>query len=184
MGVGGGDDLPLGLDGPGSWRAPSRASRILLGPCGGVAHRRGASPRTDSGFSARFRGFPGTSAFSGWAPMCRGARSAHGRIPTALSTEAFPHDSADYPPTGPDRMCSTTRVVPIPHIRAWRHRPNTPDPTPTSPRPSRHRAAPGRPRDLSGEKDSLRRMGRVGPPRAGACPNLPQRSCGTSLTAS
>ena len=131
----GGDDLPRGLDGPGSWRAPSRASRILLGPCGGVAHRRGASPRTDSGFSARFRGFPGTSVFSGWAPMCRGARSAHGRISTTLSTEAFPHDSADPPPTDPDRMCSTTRVAPIPHIRAWRHRPNTPDPTPTSPRP-------------------------------------------------
>ena len=61
---------------------------------------------------------PRISVFSGWAPMCRGARSAHGRISTALSVGAFPHDSADPPPAGPGRMCNTAQAAPMPHTRA------------------------------------------------------------------
>ena len=50
--------------------------------------------------------------------MCRAGPSAHGRIPTALSAGAFPHDSADPPPAGPGRMCNTAQAAPMPHTRA------------------------------------------------------------------
>ena len=67
--------------------------------------------------------------------MCRAGRSAHGRTSTALNAEAFPHDSADPPQTGPDRMCNTARAAPMPHIRARRPRPDTADPHPPHTRP-------------------------------------------------
>ena len=44
--------------------------------------------------------------------MCTGTRPAHGRISTALSAEAFPHDSTDPPPTDPGRMCNTAPTGP------------------------------------------------------------------------
>ena len=50
--------------------------------------------------------------------MCRANPSAHGRISTALSAGAFPHDSADPPPAGPGRMCNTAQAAPMPHTRA------------------------------------------------------------------
>ena len=76
---------------------------------------------------------PRISVFSGWAPMCRGARSAHGRISTALSVGAFPHDSADPPPAGPGRMCNTARAAPMLHIEPGGARPDTADPPPPPP---------------------------------------------------
>ena len=80
---------------------------------------------------------PRTSVFSGRAPMCRGARSAHGRISTALNAGEFPHDSADPPPTGSDRMCSTAPTDPMPHIRTRQHRPNTANTPPVRPTAAR-----------------------------------------------
>ena len=76
--------------------------------------------------------------------MCRTARSAHGRISTALSARAFPHDSADPSPAGPGRMCSTAPARPMPHIRARRPRPDTADPHPPHTRPPApsHRSRP------------------------------------------
>ena len=56
--------------------------------------------------------------------MCRGARSAHGRISAALNAEAFPHDSADPLATGPDRMCNTARAGPLSHIEPGSARPD------------------------------------------------------------
>ena len=79
-------------------------------------HMGGRRPREPiRGFPHDSGVLPRTSVFSVRAPMCRGARSAHGRISTALSTGAFPHDSTNPPPAGPERMCSTTR--PAPHRR-------------------------------------------------------------------
>ena len=100
--------------------AAAGSAGALPGPCGGVAHRRGSPPRVDFEFSARFRGFSRMPVFSGSAPMCRAGLSAHGRISTALNAGAFPHDSADPPPTGPGRMCNT---APMPHTRARKPRP-------------------------------------------------------------
>ena len=71
---------------------------------------------------------PRTSVFSGRAPMCRGSRSAHGRISTALSAGVFPHDSADLPRAGPGRMCSTAPTSPRTAQWVRRRRPDTPDP--------------------------------------------------------
>ena len=76
---------------------------------------------------------PRISVFSGWAPMCRGARSAHGRISTALSVGAFPRDSADPPPAGPGRMCNTARAAPMLHIELGSARPDTAAPPPPPP---------------------------------------------------
>ena len=115
--------------GPGSSRADcgnaassdgSGASAEKLLPArAGVLHIGGRLPRgpvwafpCDSGALTR------TSVFSGRAPMCRADPSAHGRTSTALSAEAFPHDSADPPPAGPGRMCNTAQAAPIPHTRA------------------------------------------------------------------
>ena len=104
---------------------PNGRGRVLLEPVAGVLHIGERRPRGpirsfphDSGI------LPRMSIFSGWAPMCRGARSAHGRISTALSIEAFPHDSADPLATGPDRMCNTAPTGPLPHIEPGSTRPN------------------------------------------------------------
>ena len=80
---------------------------------------------------------PRTSVFSERAPMCRQGLSAHGRISTALNAGEFPHDSADPPPTGSDRMCSTAPTGPMPHIRTRQHRPNTASPTSVGPTAAR-----------------------------------------------
>ena len=93
--------------------------------------------------------FPRTAVFSGRAPMCRGGRSAHGRISMALNTEVFPHDSADLPRAGPGRMCSAAPTVPRTAHWARHRRPDTPDPAAraTTPRGSPEKPRPGvRPR--------------------------------------
>jgi len=99
--------------GPGSRRGPSRAGRGLLGPVVEVLHIGQGRPcgwipsfPHDSGVLSRM------SIFSGRAPMCRRVRSAHGRISPALNAGVFPHDSADSPPAGPGRMCSTAPTGP------------------------------------------------------------------------
>ena len=76
--------------------------------------------------------------------MCRTARSAHGRISTALSAGEFPHDSDDPSLAGSGRMCSTAPARPMPHIRARRPRPDTADPHPPHTRPPApsHRSRP------------------------------------------
>ena len=88
---------------------------------------------------------PRTSVFSGRAPMCRGSRSAHGRISTALSAGVFPHDSADLPRAGPGRMCSTAPASPRTAQWVRRRRPDTPDPATraTAPRGSPEKPRPG-----------------------------------------
>ena len=52
--------------------------------------------------------------------MCRGVRSAHGRISPELIVKAFPHDSEDPSTAGPGRMCSTAPTGPAPHTRSRR----------------------------------------------------------------
>ena len=89
--------------------------------------------------------FPGTSVFSARAPMCRQGLSAHGRISAALNAGEFPHDSADPPPTGSGRMCSTAPTDPMPHIRTRQHRPNTAETTGAAPGCAKRAAAPPRP---------------------------------------
>ena len=88
---------------------------------------------------------PRTAVFSGRAPMCRGDRSAHGRISMALNTEVFPHDSADLPRAGPGRMCSAAPTVPRTAHWARHRRPDTPDPAAraTTPRGSPEKPRPG-----------------------------------------
>ena len=124
--------------------AAAGSAGALPGPCGGVAHRRGSPPRVDFEFSARFRGFSRMPVFSGSAPMCRAGLSAHGRISTALNAGAFPHDSADPPPTGPGRMCNTAPALPMPRTRARPPRPDTASPHPprTHPPAPSHRSRP------------------------------------------
>ena len=118
--------------------------------------------------------------------MCRAARSAHGRISTALSTGVFPRDSADPPPTGPGRMCSTAPARPMPHIRTRRPRPDTASPHPPRTRPPapshRSRPTPGSlRRERPGDPGRLfwgvcvGRVGLLWRLGAGLCPNLPQR---------
>ena len=97
--------------------------RLLHGPTPGYPH--------DSAV------LTGTSISSARAPMCRQGLSAHGRISAALNAGEFPHDSADPPPTGSDRMCSTASTDPMPHIRPRQHRPNTASPTPVGPAAAR-----------------------------------------------
>ena len=118
--------------------------------------------------------------------MCRAARSAHGRISTALSTGVFPRDSADPPPTGPGRMCSTAPARPMPHIRTRRPRPDTASPHPprTHPPAPSHRSRPT-PGSLRRERPGdpgrlfwgvcVGRVGLLWRLGAGLCPNLPQR---------
>ena len=154
----------------------------------GVAHWRAAPPRVDSEFSARFRGSSWNVGFSARAPMCRQGLSAHGRISTALNAGEFPHDSADPPPTGSDRMCSTAPTDPIPHIRTRQHRPNTESPTPVRPAAAREdgfctpqgpalafwedhsvpspEGAAHEPRNYAETIGSVRRVGANDPPRA------------------
>ena len=104
----------------------------------GVLHIGGRLPRGPTpSFPHDSAVLPGTSVFSERAPMCRQGLSAHGRISTALNAGEFPHDSADPPPTGSDRMCSTAPTNPIPHIRTRQHRPNTESPTPVRPAAAR-----------------------------------------------
>ena len=93
--------------------------------------------------------FPRTAVFSGRAPMCRGGRSAHGRISMALNAEVFPHDSADLPRAGPGRICNAAPTVPRTAHWARHRRPDTPDPAAraTTPRGSPEKPRPGvRPR--------------------------------------
>ena len=81
---------------------------------------------------------PRMLVLSGRVPMCRAGPSAHGRISTALNAGALPHDSADPPPTGPGRMCSTAPALPMPRTRARPPRPDTADPhSPAAHPPSR-----------------------------------------------
>ena len=126
--------------------------------------------------------------FSGRAPMCRGTLSAHGRISTALSAGAFPHDSADPSPASPGRMCSTAPTDPIPHIRTRQHRPNTANTSPVRPAAAREdgfctprgpalafwedrsgpppEGAAHEPRNYAETGGSVRRVGANDPPRA------------------
>ena len=116
-----GSFFQAGRGSPGKRSVPRRstegsfqAGRGLLGPVAVVLHigkgrHRGWIPGFphDSGVLSRM------SVSSGRAPMCRGLRSAHGRISTVLSVGAFPHDSADLPLAGPGRMCNTTPTGPL-----------------------------------------------------------------------
>ena len=80
----------------------------------GVLHIGGRLPRGPTpGFPHDSEVLPGTSVFSERAPMCTAARPAHGRISPASSSGTFPHDSADPPVAGPDRMCSTAPTGPV-----------------------------------------------------------------------
>ena len=79
----------------------------------GVLHIGERRPRGPiPGFPHDSKVIPKMSIFSAWAPMCRGTRSAHGRISSALSSGMFPRDCADPPVVGPDRMCSTAPTGP------------------------------------------------------------------------
>ena len=105
--------------------------------------------------------------------MCRAGPSAHGRTSTALSAGAFPHDSADPPLVGPDRMCNTAPPPPCRPDAAHpgpAARPRHHGPAPALPH---HRTAPDRSRDPSGEKGSMTLFpGRAG---AGAHPTVTRR---------
>ena len=126
---------------------PDGRGRVLLGPVAGVLHIGERRPRRPfPGFPRNSAVLPKMSVLSGQAPMCREARSAHGRISTALNAGAFPHDSADPLATGPDRMCNTAPTGPLPHIEPGtvpapishgrlRHRPRV-SPIPSAPRGS------------------------------------------------
>ena len=112
----------------------------------GVLHIGGRLPRGPTpGFPHDSAVLPGTSVFSERTPMCRQGLSAHGRISTALNAGEFPHDSADPPPTGSDRMCSTAPTGPMPHIRTRQHRPDTAETTGAAPGCAKRAAAPPRP---------------------------------------
>ena len=80
---------------------------------GGVAIGKGRHRGWIPGFPHDSGVLSRMSVSSGRAPMCRGLRSAHGRISTVLSVGAFPHDSADLPLAGPGRMCNTTPTGPL-----------------------------------------------------------------------
>ena len=112
----------------------------------GVLHIGGRLPRGPTpGFPHDSAVLTGTSISSARAPMCRQGLSAHGRISTALNAGEFPHDSADPPPTGSDRMCSTAPTGPMPHIRTRQHRPDTAETTGAAPGCAKRAAAPPRP---------------------------------------
>ena len=79
----------------------------------GVLHIGERCPRgLIPGFPHDSKFVPKMSIFSARAPMCRGTRSAHGRISPALNSGTFPRDCADPPVAGPDRMCSTAPTGP------------------------------------------------------------------------
>ena len=133
---------------------PSRADRVLPRRIGSFPGRAMVLHIGEGRPRGAIRGFPRDSGvltrmsvFSARAPMCRAGPSAHGRISTALSAGAFPHDYADPPPAGPGRMCSTASTAPIPRIRARRRRPDVaeaPPPRTRPPAPSRgFRPPPG-----------------------------------------
>ena len=155
----------------------------------GVLHIGGRLPRGPTpGFPHNSAVLTGTSISSARAPMCRQGLSAHGRISTALNAGEFPHDSADPPPTGSDRMCSTASTDPMPHIRPRQHRPNTASPTPVGPAAAREdgfctprgpalafwedrsgpppEGAAHEPRNYAETGGSVRRAGANDPPRA------------------
>ena len=112
----------------------------------GVLHIGGRLPRGPTpSFPHDSAALPGTSVFSERAPMCRQGLCAHGRISAALNAGEFPHDSADPPPTGSDRMCSTASTGPMPHIRTRQHRPDTAETTGAAPGCAKRAAAPPRP---------------------------------------
>ena len=99
--------------GPGSRWGPSRAGWGLPGPVVEVLHiGKGRPCGWISGFPHDSGVLSRRSVFSGRAPMCRRVRSAHGRISPALNAGVFSHDSADSPPAGPGRMCSTAPTGP------------------------------------------------------------------------
>ena len=117
--------------------SPMGVAGFFSGRSRGVLHigaRRHRGPIRS--FPHDSKALPRMSVFSGRAPMCRGARSAHGRISAALNAGAFPHDSADPPRAGPRRMCSTAPTGPLPRIDPGstapishgrlRHRPRAP----------------------------------------------------------
>ena len=80
----------------------------------GVLHIGERRPRGPiPGFPHDSKVIPKMSIFSARAPMCRGTRSAHGRISPALNSGTFPRDCADPPVAGPDRMCSTAPTGPV-----------------------------------------------------------------------
>ena len=129
----GADHRPRPRDpgGPASRRGPSRTVQGLLGPVAGVLHiRKGRPCRRIPCFPHDSATLPRTSVFSGRSPMCRADPSAHGRISTVLNAGTFPHDSADPPPAGLGRMCSTSPTGPMPHVRPVRHQPDTASTTP------------------------------------------------------
>ena len=104
----------------------------------GVLHIGGRLPRGPTpGYPHDSAVLTGTSISSARAPMCRQGLSAHGRISTALNAGEFPHDSADPPPAGSDRMCSTASTDPMPHIRLRQHRPSTANTSPVRPAAAR-----------------------------------------------
>ena len=179
----------------GAMPSPSRADRVLLGRIGFFPGRAMVLHIGERRPLGSIRGFPRDSGvltrmlvFSVRTPMCRAAPSAHGRISTALSAGAVPHDYADSPPAGPGRMCSTASAAPIPRIRARRRRPDTAEAPPAAPvGPAgprtlpRHRGStpaphpssralarlPAVPRDLSRRKGLLRHFGMGGEASAG-----------------
>ena len=126
---------------PGSRRSPDGAAPGRVGfflARAGRCTLEGGSPHGPTpGFPHDFGILPRMSIFSERAPMCRADRSAHGRISTALNAGAFPHDSADSPPAGSGRMCSTASTGPMPHIRARQQRPDTANTTPVRPTAAR-----------------------------------------------
>ena len=132
----------------------SRADRVLPRRIGSFPGRAMVLHIGEGCLRGSIRVFPHDSGvltrmlvFSARAPMCRAGPSAHGRISTALSVGAFPHDYVDSPPAGPGRMCSTASARPMPRIRARRRRPDTaeaPPPRTRPPAPSRgFRPPPG-----------------------------------------
>ena len=122
-------------------------------------------------FPRDFAVLPRTSVFSGRAPMCRGSRSAHGRISTALSAGVFPHDSADLPRAGPGRMCSTAPTSPRTAQWVRRRRPDTPDPATRATAPRVDPGAVGQCRSRP-----------PAPPRQGAHPRSPRPGPGPART--
>ena len=111
---------------PARARRPGRGPRPPVPAAPGTRTRRGAPhdrgvlhigerrPRGPiPGFPHDSKVIPKMSIFSAWAPMCRGTRSAHGRISQALNSGTFPRDCADPPVAGPDRMCSTAPTGPV-----------------------------------------------------------------------
>ena len=123
--------------------SPMGVAGFFSGRSRGVLHIGARRPRGPIRISPHDSAvLPRTSVFNGRAPMCRGARSAHGRISAALNAGAFPHDSADPPRAGPRRMCSTAPTGPLPRIEPGSARPAIARTTPRRPRAPRTPSAP------------------------------------------